>query len=93
LFCNWDDNQRRAASALAAYIVSASGYGGPRPAHLPPALAAESRRWVAWLCVTCMREPQTVRWFYRTVRRTYPGAVVVINPGSPREAPIRMTAI
>jgi hypothetical protein len=92
LFCNWDDNQRRAASALAAYVITGRGYGNAGLAHLAPALAAESRRWVAWLCVACMRQPETIRWFYRTVRRSYPGAVVVVGPGSAHEAPVRMTA-
>jgi hypothetical protein len=93
LFCNWDDNQRRAASALAAYVASVTGYDAPRLLRSAPAFAAESRRWVAWLCVRCARDRATVRWFCRTVRGTYPGAVVVVRPGAPGEAPLHPASL
>ena len=89
LYCNWDDDQERRASALAAYVYSIAGLDARAIALLAPGAARESRTWVAWLCAGCLENPATVRWFYRTVRRRFRGALVVAAPGSQDEAPIQ----
>jgi len=89
LSCNWDDNRQQAASALAAFVHATVGLATSDLMLLPPTSLREARRWVAWLCAECLGEPATVRWFYRTVRRQFPHAVVVARPGTDAETCVR----
>jgi hypothetical protein len=86
LWCNWDQDRDHEASAMAASLGERPLSDRRHDPRFPDADYVEDRRYVAWLCVECAADPELVRWFAATVRRSYPEAILIRAPGQAGEA-------